>query len=252
MLGLEHTLSRFLRLLALPGGSRSSVGEVHRPGGHILRELVFGANDGLVSNVSLVAAMAGATDDPKTILLGGIAGLVAGTISMALGAYVSTKSEREFREAEERRERWEIDHMPDVERAEIHQIYRQLGLRGETLEAVVEHVTNDKERWLQTMMQLELGFATEAPRPRKAALVMGLAFVVGAAFPVIPYTFTEGVAALALSLGLTAGALVSVGAWRAYLTGGATWVKAGEMLGLATVAVALAYGIGRLVGVGIF
>ena len=77
-----------------------------------MREVVFGANDGLVSNVALIAGLAGGTSDARIIVLGGIAGMVAGTVSMALGAYVSTKSEREFRESEEAREYWEIENVP--------------------------------------------------------------------------------------------------------------------------------------------
>ena len=125
--------------------------EGHSSAGSFIRELVFGANDGLVSNVSLVAGVAGATSDPNTVLLAGIAGIVAGAISMGLGAYVSTKSEREFRESEERRERWEIDNMPAEERAEIRQIFQERGISGPTLDAVVTQITKDKDQWVRTM-----------------------------------------------------------------------------------------------------
>ena len=109
---------------------RNETPEGHRGKGVAIREVVFGANDGLVSNVALVAAVAGGTTDSKIIVLGGIAGLVAGAISMALGAYVSTKSEREFRDSEEARERWEIEHMRDQEIAETKRIFRLKGITG--------------------------------------------------------------------------------------------------------------------------
>ena len=226
--------------------------EAHQGAGPFLREVVFGANDGLVSNASLVAGVAGAAADPKTVLLAGIAGMVAGAISMGLGAYVSTKSEREFRESEEQRERWEVEHMPREERAEVWQIFRDKGITGETLDSVVEQITRDKEQWVQTMMQDELGFPEAPPRPVLAAVVMGLAFLVAAGFPVVPFAFTSGNAALIAAASSTAVALFGVGAWRAFLGGGKLWRKGFEMVGLAAVAVLAANLIGRLVGVGIF
>jgi VIT1/CCC1 family predicted Fe2+/Mn2+ transporter len=252
MFGLYDTLARMRAMLPWQEDNHPSAQEIHRHGGaDILRNLVFGANDGLVSNASLVAAVAGATATRDTILLGGLAGLAAGSLSMALGAFVATRSEREFRESEERRERWEIEHMPQQERGEIRQIYRRKGLKDPLLDAVVDQLTKDKDQWLQLMMSEELGFAGDSPRPLQSALIMGLAFVAGAVIPVIPYLFSEGLAALFTSLGLTAAALFMVGAWRAYLTGGVIWRKATEMVVLAAVAIGAANLIGRLVGVGI-
>ena len=226
--------------------------ERHPKAGPFLRELVFGANDGLVSNVSLVAGVAGATADPKTVLLAGIAGMVAGALSMGLGAYVSTKSEREFRESEERRERWEVEHMPGEERAEIWRIFREKGITGATLDSVVEQITRDKEQWVQTMMQDELGFPEAPPRPVLSGVIMAISFLAAAGFPVVPFTFMTGNAALAAAAGSTVIALFGVGAWRAFLSGGKLWRKGLEMVVLASVAVLAANLIGRLVGVGIF
>ena len=250
---LEHALRR-VRQLVMPWSfqPRLEHTEAHKSGGSFLREVVFGANDGLVSNVSLVAGVAGATSDPKTVLLAGIAGLVAGAISMSLGAYVSTKSEREFRESEERRERWEVEHKPGEERAEIHQIFREKGISGPTLDAVVEQITRDKEQWVRTMMQDELGFPEKPPKPLLAGVVMGIAFAIAAVFPVAPYLFLEGIPALLSAVGLTGVALFGVGVWRAYLTSSNVWRKALEMVGLAALAVLAANLIGRLVGVGIY
>ena len=160
-------------------GIRPSEGH-HVEGGSFLREIVFGANDGLVSNVALVAGIAGGTDDPKIILLGGIAGLVAGAISMALGAYVSSKSEREFRDSEEQRERWEIENMREAELQETRQIFRLKGITEPLLDEVVEAVSRDREQWVKLMMTEELGFPNEPPRPKVAAMIMGVAFAIAA------------------------------------------------------------------------
>lgn len=215
----------------------------------MVREVVFGANDGLVSNVALVAGLAGGTSDPDIIFLGGMAGLVAGAISMSLGAYVSTKSEREFRESEEARERWEVDHMREQELAETRHIFRLKGITGPLLDEVVAAVSRDHEAWVELMMTEELGFPDQAPRPTLAAIIMGIAFAVAASFPVVPYLFTDGVTAISLSFSSTAVALFAVGGWRARLSQGRVWHKGAEMVILAAAAVAAAFGIGQLVGV---
>ena len=247
---LDRTIRRVRRVL-MPWTQRAHVrpSEGHRPEGGYLREVVFGANDGLVSNVSLIAAVAGGTSDPKIVLLGGIAGLVAGSFSMGLGAYISTKSEREFRESEERRERWEIENMREQELAETRQIFRLKGITGPLLDEVVDAVSRDHEQWIALMMTEELGFSDQPPRPRLSAVIMALAFAVAAFFPVIPYLFTEGSAALGLSVGFAAVALTGMGGLRAYITGGAAVRKAIEMVGLAALAVVAANLVGRLVGV---
>lgn len=217
--------------------------------GSFLREMVFGANDGLVSNVALVAGIAGGTNDPKIILLGGIAGLVAGAISMSLGAYVSSKSEHEFREAEEQRERWEVENMREAELQETRHIFRLKGITGPLLDEVVEAVSRDHEQWIKLMMTEELGFPNEPPKPKVAAIVMGVAFAFAAMFPVAPYVFAEGNAALIASVSLTAAALFGVGALRARLTAGSMMRKGVEMVALGGIAVIAANLIGRLVGV---
>jgi VIT1/CCC1 family predicted Fe2+/Mn2+ transporter len=210
--------------------------------------VVFGANDGLVSNVALVAAVAGGTTDSKIIVLGGIAGLVAGAISMALGAYVSTKSEREFRDSEEARERWEIEHMRDQEIAETKRIFRLKGITGPLLDEVVDAVSRDQDQWVKLMMTEELGFPDQPPRPGISAVVMGIAFAVAAFFPVAPYLVLDDRSALAASIGFTGAALFAVGGWRASLSNGNALRSGIEMVMLAAAAVTAAYLVGVLVG----
>jgi VIT1/CCC1 family predicted Fe2+/Mn2+ transporter len=244
---------RSVRRITRPWDSRAGVrpSEGHRPEGNLLREIVFGANDGLVSNVALVGGLAGGTGDPSIILLGGIAGLVAGAISMSLGAYVSTKSEREFREAEEVRERWEVEHMREQELAETRQIFRLKGITGPLLNEVVDAVSRDHEQWVQLMMMEELGFPNQTPRPTLSAFIMGGAFAVAAFFPVAPFLVTEGTPAFVASVSLTGIALLGVGALRAHLTTGSMVRKGLEMLVLAALAVLAANLIGRAIGVNV-
>lgn len=234
---------------ARTGGIRPSEG--HQMEGSFLREMVFGANDGLVSNVALVAGVAGGTSNPSVILLGGVAGLVAGAVSMALGAYVSTKSEHEFRDSEESRERWEVEHMREQELAETRHIFRLKGITGPLLDEVVDAVSRDHEQWVKLMMTEELGFSDQPPQPKLSAVIMGIAFSIGASFPVVPYIFIDGVSAFAISLSLTGAALFGVGALRARLTTGSTVRKGMEMVVLGAAAVAIANLIGRAVGVNV-
>ncbi len=225
--------------------------ETHRGEGFALRELVFGANDGLVSNTALVAGIAGGTSRPEVILLGGAAGMFAGAVSMALGAYVSTKSEREFREMEQARERWEIVHMREQELAETRRIFRLKGITGPLLDEVVDAVSKDHEQWVRLMMTDELGFPENPPRPTFSALLMGISFAVAAFFPVAPWLLLEGTPALAATFALSGAALFTVGALRASLTGGRMLQKGAEMMLLAGAAIAAAFFIGSALGVAV-
>ena len=249
---LDRTV-RHVRRITRPWVSRSGTRptEGHQIEGNFIREITFGANDGLVSNVALVAAIAGGTQNPSVILLGGVAGLVAGAVSMALGAYVSTKSEYEFRQSEEQRERWEIEHMREQELAETSHIFRLKGIPESLLDEITQAVSRDQEQWIKLMMTEELGFADQPPRPKISAMIMGVAFSAGAVFPVLPYFFGGGTPAFIASLSLTAAALFGVGAIRAAMTTGSTWRKGIEMVLLGGAAVAVANVIGRLVGVSI-
>ena len=247
---IERTARRVMRIVR-PWSLSPTDHEGHRGGGTVVREVVFGANDGLVSNVALVAGIAGGTAEQSIIVLGGIAGLVAGAVSMSLGAYISTKSERELREAEEARERWEVEHMREQELAETRAIFRAKGITGTLLDDVVAAVSRDPEQWVRVMMTDELGYADQPPRPLRSAVLMGIAFAVAAFFPVAPYFFAQGTAAFAASLTLAGLALFAVGAWRASLTGGTVLRKGAEMVLLASAAVVVANLVGRLVGVAI-
>ena len=225
--------------------------EAHRGEGFALREFVFGANDGLVSNTALVAGIAGGTSDPDIVVLGGVAGMVAGALSMALGAYVSTKSEREFREAEQAREHWEVEHMREQELAETRRIFQLKGITGPLLEEVVEVVSRDHDQWVKLMMREELGFPESPPHPTFSAILMGVSFAVAAFFPVAPWLLIDGAPALWSTFGLSGVALFGVGAWRASLTEGRVLRKGAEMVLLAGVAVAGAFIIGSALGVAI-
>ncbi|MDE2838602.1 MAG: VIT1/CCC1 transporter family protein [Chloroflexota bacterium] len=248
---IQTALTGFRRAIGLNIGHLAHGEHHHRTGGASIREVVFGANDGLVSNTALVAAVAGGTSDTGIIILGGVAGAVAGTISMALGAYVSTKSQRELHESEEAREFWEIEHMREDEIEETRRIFRLKGITGPLLDEVVDVVSRDHDQWVQLMMTEELGLPSKPPKPYLAASVMGVSFAFAAIVPVLPFFVAEGAAALAAAFVMSGVALFTVGAWRAALTQGNTLHKGAEMVVLAGIAVAAAYGIGTAVGVAV-
>lgn len=249
-------LGRFERELSSQRESLESLGpdyaieedpEAHRLHGEWIRDVTLGANDGLVSILTLLAGVAGATTG-DVVLLAGIAGLVAGAISMGVGAYVSAKAYRAFYRKELAREIREMRELPDVERGEIREIYRRRGFEGRMLEEVVDTITADPRVWLKVMMTEELGLSAQFARPLGAAGVVFVAFIAGGAIPVLPFVFLEGLAALGTSIALTAAALLAAGTIRSRFTGERPLTAGVELVGMAAVGVGVAHLIGRLVG----
>jgi len=203
----------------------------HRLGaGGFLRDVVLGSSDGLVAVLAFVAGVSATLGARRTILLAGLAEMFAGAASMGLGAYLGSKSEREFYRHELARERREIVEMPHEEREEIREIYRKKGFDGKDLEMVVDRITSDRDRWLKVMMHEELGFPKGAQAsPVRSGLAMALAYVVGAAVPILPYAVIRGDAAFPVSVAATLGVLFAVGASKARLTQRAWWKTGIEM-----------------------
>lgn len=220
--------------------------DAHRLEGEWIRDVTLGANDGLVSILTLLAGVAGATTG-RTVLVAGIAGLVAGAISMGVGAYVSAKAYRAFYRKELRREMREMREIPDREREEIRAIYRERGFEGEELEMVVRRITANPRVWLKVMMQEELGLSAQFARPLGAAAVMFVAFLGGGIVPLLPFFWGQGVGALMVSFAATAVALLSAGVIRTRFTGENPVKAGGELVLMAAVGLGAAYGIGRLV-----
>ena len=191
----------------------------------------------------------GAIQDRRIILITGVAEAAAGAISMAVGAYLSTKAEREYYEREMRREILEMREKPEQEREEIRRIYRAKGFEGAELEMVVRRITADPRVWLQCMMEDELGLMAEpADAPITAAGVMGAAFLIGAAVPLVPYAVVQGPLALGVSMACSIAALFLLGATKTTLTKRRWWAGGLEVLALGMVACLIGYGVGRLVG----
>src|SRR5881392_2842810 len=160
----------------------------HTPQGRLVREIIFGLNDGVISTIGFLAGVTATLGEVRTIALGGIAAAMAGAVAMGVGAFVSSKSQRAFFEAEIAREAWEIENMPDHEREEIREIYGQLGFGAEEIDLIVRRVTANPELWLRFMSREELGLAEETfDPPVRIAAVTGFAYLTGALITLVPY-----------------------------------------------------------------
>ncbi|MEO3780449.1 VIT1/CCC1 transporter family protein [Micromonospora sp. B11E3] len=212
-----------------------------------LRPAVFGVMDGLVSNGALIAGVAGGGGDTRTIVLTGLAGLVAGACSMATGEYTSVASQSELTRAEIARERRELAIRPAEEQAELAAVYRARGLDPELADQVAEQLSRDPAHALQVHVREELGVdPDDLPSPLVAAGSSFAAFALGAFVPVLP--FLIGLGSLTVALVLTAVALFAAGAAVAKLTAVSLWFGGLRQLGLAAFAAAVTYGIGHLIG----
>lgn len=185
--------------------------ELHPHGGDWLRDVIFGLNDGLVTTLVFVMTVSALTRATSLVLIA-LGEVAAGGISMALGGYLSAQTEREILDKRIATERYEIEHEPDEERAELRAIYQDKGLRDELLDRVVGYLTADEERWLRALARDEHGIIEEAPprAPWRQGLLIGGAFVVGGLVPTIPFLVSLPqprfwafglAAALALALG---------------------------------------------------
>lgn len=225
--------------------------ETHRVGqGNALRAAVLGANDGLVSNLSLVMGVAGAALDSQEILITGLAGLVAGAGSMAMGEWVSVTSARELYARELAVERRELREDPAWERAELAAIYERRGLAPEVAAQVAETLSADPETALDAHAREELGIDPEelGGSAWQAAGASFALFCVGALPPVLPFAFLEGDAAVAVSVALSAAVLFAIGAAITRLTDRSPWLSGLRQLVIGLGAAAITYGVGTLVG----
>lgn len=219
--------------------------------GNAIRAAVMGANDGLVSNLSLVMGMAGASPGSDIVLLTGIAGLIAGALSMALGEWISVQNSVEYLRNQLKVEREELEVMPEEEKEELVLIYQAKGYSEAQARELADEVFEDNERALATLAHEELGLSEEFDSsPWTAAIVSFLTFAAGAIMPVLPWFFLESNAAVIGSIVLAGLALLTAGALITFYTGRNVWFSAGRMLLFGMACAAVTYGIGTAIGVG--
>ena len=226
----------------------------HRAGqSGTLRAVIFGVSDGLVSNTSLVMGVAGAASgDPKFILLAGIAGLLAGSFSMAAGEYISMQSQRELFERQIALEREELRVMPKEEEAELAAVYRAKGFAPEEARRIAANLFKDEEAALDTLVREELGLDPgELGNPWRAAVGSLLAFAAGAAVPVIPFLFGGGTPNFVASIVLSLAAMFAVGVGVSLLTGRGAIFSGARQVAIGVAAATVTYLVGTFIGVGV-
>jgi VIT1/CCC1 family predicted Fe2+/Mn2+ transporter len=235
------------------GGTLARVEGRHRAGGNALRAAVLGANDGLVSNFSLVMGVAGAEIAGQTILLTGIAGLIAGACSMAIGEWLSVTSSRELNQKQIDVEAAELEQLPEEEKEELVLIYQAKGLDEAPARALADRLMANKDTALDTLAREELGIDPEelGGSPWAAAGSSFALFALGAIFPVAPFFWLTGTAAVAASVALSGLALMAIGAGTSLFTGRSVAYSAARQLVGGLAAAAITYVVGRAIGVAI-
>lgn len=239
---------------ALVGPTLARLEGRHRGmGGNALRAAVLGANDGLVSNLSLVMGVAGAEMAPRAILVTGLAGLLAGACSMAMGEWVSVSTSRESYQRQIATEAEELEQVPEEEEEELALIYQAKGLPEEQARVLAKRLISNKATALDTLAREELGIDPDelGGSAWAAAGTSFVLFALGAIFPVAPYFALAGLPAVLVSLAASGTALFLIGAGTTLFTGLGVWVSGARQLLVGFAAAGVTFGIGRLIGVAV-
>ena len=255
----ERSHARLLRQITQAGSGLegSAVAQLegrHRAaGGNALRAAVLGANDGLVSNLSLVMGVAGADLPGRAILISGLAGLLAGAFSMALGEWLSVQGSRELYQHQIKLEKDEIEASPEEEAEELALIYQARGLDETQARAMATRMIGDQAAALETLAREELGIDPKAlgGSAWEAALTSFVLFALGAIVPVIPFMISSGTTAVVASLLLSAVGLFGIGGGITLFTARPVYASGLRQVVFGLAAAAVTYAIGRLIGVSI-
>lgn len=214
------------------------------------RAAVLGAGDGLITNVSLVLGVAGASTNASTVRLAGVAGLLAGAFSMAAGELVSVRAQQELAEKELQVERQELADEPEAELRELAAMYRARGIPAGDAMTVARILSSNEKVALDTHARLELGIdPDEAGSPAKASVFSFVSFTIGAILPLLPWFFTMGTEAVVLSIAIGAAAALILGAFIGNMAGRSVPGTALRQLAVAVVASGVTYGVGHMLGV---
>ncbi len=218
--------------------------------GGAIRAAVFGINDGLVSNASLILGIAGASTNSSLIILAGMAGLGAGAFSMAAGEYISMRSQRELFEYQIAQKRTELSKNPEKEAAELSSIYQDRGLSKVDADAFANKILVNRELALNTLVREGLGLnPDELGSPWGAAFSSLISFAFGALIPLFPFLFHINYMSLRISIIFTGLSLFVVGVTMSFFTGRGAFYSGFRMLAIGTLAGVTTFVIGRLVGV---
>ncbi|MCH8279829.1 MAG: VIT1/CCC1 transporter family protein [Chloroflexi bacterium] len=210
-----------------------------------LREVVFGAQDGIISTMALVTSVSVALGDQSAVLVAGLAGALAGMISMATGAYLGSRAEQDVQRAEIAKEAREIEENPAEEHAELVVIFQREGRSYEDARQMADEIAEDKDLWLRTLVEKELGISLEeTSNPVKDAITMALSFVVAAFVPIVPHFFWTGNQAIGISVAAALVGLFVLGIYKGRLVQKSPVLQGLEILGIGAVSAAIGYALG--------
>lgn len=238
----------------ISGTQHAKFEKSHRSvGGNAIRAAVLGGNDGLVSNFSLVMGIAGATAGGQGVLLAGLAGLLAGALSMALGEWISVKSSQELYENQMAIEMDELETNPEGEMKELALIYMAKGIPETQAISMAAEIMTDKTRAHDVLVREELGINPEDLKGSaiEAALYSFFLFTIGAIIPVFPFIFTTGYQAIIMSMIMSAFGLFIIGAAITLFTGKNIWYSGFRQVIFGLIAAGITFGIGNLIGIAV-
>jgi len=252
----EKAHARALNAMAGPPSPRTALDAIlkrerwHGRGGSWVADAIYGANDGLGAVFGIVSGVAGATSNQQHyILIAGLAGTIASTLSMGAGAYLAAKSEAEVYEAEMSRERAEVEENPEEEIEEMSLFYQLQGFSPEESQKMAERLAQQPEQFVQAMAQSELGLSEHRfPNQWTAAFSAGISTAIGAFIPIIPFFFSGGVEAVIISFGVSLVAHFAVGALKSLITIRSWWASGLEMTWIGVIVAAVTYGLGLAFG----
>jgi vacuolar iron transporter family protein len=224
--------------------------ERHFRANETVRDIVIGMSDGLTVPFALAAGISGAVAATGIVVTAGMAEIAAGSIAMGLGGYLAARTDFEHYLTEQGRENYEIDHMPEKEKEEVAEVFRNYGMDDEHIAPILTAMSADRKQWVDFMMRFELGLEAPDPkRARKSALTIGLSYVVGGLIPLSPYILIHGLStALLVSVVVTLIALFLFGYIKGRFTG-LNPLKGGlQTILVGGLAAAVAFTLARLIG----
>src|SRR5215217_5177463 len=222
--------------------------ETHLKSSDALRDIVIGMSDGLTVPFALAAGLSGAVASTGIIVIAGIAEIAAGSIAMGLGGYLAGKTEQDHYNSELKREYDEVERVPEREKEEVRDFFKQIGLSEEVQQKATEEISKDKKQWVDFMMKYELGLDEPDPkRATKSALNIGLSYIAGGIIPLSPYFFIDNsTEALKISVIATLICLFVFGYFKSKVTGVNPWGGALRVVLIGAIAAAAAFGVAKL------
>jgi VIT1/CCC1 family predicted Fe2+/Mn2+ transporter len=222
--------------------------EEHMQSSDLLRDVVIGMSDGLTVPFALAAGLSGVVANSDLIVIAGIAEIAAGSIAMGLGGYLAGKTELDHYNSEVKREYAEVESVPDREKAEVRDFFKEIGLSEDIQHKATEEIAQDKKRWVDFMMKYELGLDEPDPkRATKSALNIGLSYIAGGIIPLAPYMFISNVvSALRISVIATLICLFIFGYFKSKITGVPPLFGAFKVTLIGALAAGAAFGVAKL------